>query len=265
MASYSPPFLPSRSASSQPLSSSRAASAATLRSQWVDLRSSVRRTESSTSRGDDGGGGNIALGGGAVAVNSRSSSQHYSAYLEGADSGPTSTIDDLLRETTELVYIPGAVEDPQDLPLGSHLLNATALGHDHTDTLVADTKELTDARVELVKLRAQVKQLEKEVASCRSTATATAHTHMQYQHLGHVLRARNAELESRNTDLEAQMAQHRGSMGKLNDLIMRQDAALKDLRATATRKIARAKRRVRSRSWLWWMPGGREGEGGRRG
>ena len=69
---------------------------------------------------------------------------------------------------------------------------------------------------------------------------------LRYQKLSNVLRVRNSELETQVSEISAKLAQHSRSVGKLNDLILRQDSALKHVRKSAARKVQLAKKKVQS-------------------
>ena len=164
------------------------------------------------------------------------------------------SVDDILAETASLVKIPRKIHS-SELDFGGYIPGRGGIDLSRPnderdffcatrDSLVADSDEVTELRVQAVALTARVKKLEEELTVARESASASAVTHEQYQNLATILRARNSDLEQQVTDLSAKLAQQSGSVGKLNDLILRQDAALKHLRSAASRKIKLAKRRV---------------------
>ena len=147
-------------------------------------------------------------------------------------------------ETAALLPFNG---EEQIQTFGGYLPRSAArmLGSSHNvDAIVAESDEVQALRVENMALKAKVEHLEREVVDLRAATHAKNNTATQYQKLFNVLRIRNTELETQVRELSAKVVHHDGTVGKLNDLILRQDSTLKHIRKVAIRKIGLAKKKV---------------------
>jgi len=162
------------------------------------------------------------------------------------------SVDDILAETAGLVQIPGSLDEAPTAHFGgvdsleASIAHRISSGHHKNNLLVADADSMTALRVENVTLKARISALEKQLAEVKQCSASATTSQSQYQKLSNVLRVRNSELENQVAELSAKYLEKSHSVGKLNDLILRQDAALKHVRKAAGRKIKLAKRKVSS-------------------